>query len=100
MKCANRANNPSTVHASGRTGPPDSASDSKRGLCVEIWPQMFRAAQMPHLQTLWACWMPLGLYALHRFVGEKRRRHLVLFAVCWLMSPLVIAVSMSEAAGS
>lgn len=48
----------------------------------------YRAAQMPHLQTLWACWMPLGLYALHRYVSEKRRRHLVLFAVCWLMNGL------------
>jgi hypothetical protein len=28
----------------------------------------YRAAQMPHLQTLWSCWMPLGLYFLHRFV--------------------------------
>jgi hypothetical protein len=48
----------------------------------------YRAAQMPHLQTLWACWMPLGLYALHRFTTDRRRRHLVLFVVCWLMNGL------------
>jgi hypothetical protein len=48
----------------------------------------YRAAQMPHLQTLWTCWMPLGLYALHRFAGERRTRHLVLFGVCWLMNGL------------
>src|SRR5205823_1227982 len=46
----------------------------------------YRAAQMPHLQTLWACWMPLGLYALHRYVAGKQRRYLALFAVCWLMN--------------
>ena len=48
----------------------------------------YRAAQMPHLQTLWSCWMPLGLYALHGFVTERRPRQLVLFGICWLMNGL------------
>jgi len=46
----------------------------------------YRAAQMPHLQTLWSCWMPLGLYAMHRFIGERRPRYLVLLGICWLMN--------------
>ena len=48
----------------------------------------YRAAQMPHLQILWACWMPLGLFALHRFIAERRKRYLVLFGVCWLLNGL------------
>src|SRR5436190_11268457 len=34
----------------------------------------YRAAQMPHLQTLWACWMPLGLFALHGYLKQHRAR--------------------------
>jgi len=60
----------------------------------------YRAAQMPHLQTLVSCWMPLGLLALHGFVndadaqgqsperGRARGRSLVLFGVCWLLNGL------------
>jgi hypothetical protein len=48
----------------------------------------YRAAQMPHLQTLWACWMPLGLLALHRFIATHRRRDLVLFGICWMLNGL------------
>ncbi len=48
----------------------------------------YRAAQMAHLQTLWSCWMPLGLLALHRFLEGRRRRDLALFGLCWLMNGL------------
>jgi hypothetical protein len=48
----------------------------------------YRAAQMPHLQMLWSCWMPLALLALHRYIEEHRRRDLVLLAVCWLLNGL------------
>jgi hypothetical protein len=48
----------------------------------------YRADQIPHLQVLWSCWMPLGLLALHRFLDTRRRRDLALFGVCWLMNGL------------
>ena len=48
----------------------------------------YRGAQIAHLQAQWSCWMPLALYALHRFVDGRRRRDLVLFAVCWVMNGL------------
>jgi hypothetical protein len=48
----------------------------------------YRAAQVPHLQTLWSCWMPLALLALHRYLDERRPRDLWLFALCWLMNGL------------
>jgi hypothetical protein len=48
----------------------------------------YRAAQMPHLQTLWSCWMPFALLALHAFVTTKRARWLVLFGVSWLLNGL------------
>lgn len=46
----------------------------------------YRASQISHLQALWSCWMPLGLFALHRFLEERRRRDLALFGACWLMN--------------
>ena len=48
----------------------------------------YRAAQVPHLQTLWSCWMPLALLSLHRYLDEHRPRDLWLFALCWLMNGL------------
>jgi hypothetical protein len=48
----------------------------------------YRASQMPHLQMLWSCWMPLGLLALHRFIIKRRRRDLGLLAGCWLLNGL------------
>jgi hypothetical protein len=48
----------------------------------------FRAAQIWHMQILWTCWMPLGLFALHRFLERRRRRDLALFALCWLLNGL------------
>lgn len=48
----------------------------------------YRAAQMPHLQMLWSCWMPVALFALHGFVETRRARYLWLFGVAWLMNGL------------
>ncbi len=48
----------------------------------------YRAAQMPHLQAQWSCWMPLALFALHGYLDERRRKYLVLFGVSWLMNAL------------
>jgi hypothetical protein len=48
----------------------------------------YRAAQMPHLQMLVACWMPLGLLALHRFLETRRWGFLAAFGVCWLFNAL------------
>ena len=48
----------------------------------------YRAAQMPHLQTLWSCWMPLGLFCLHKFLDTRRRSALILFGLCWLLNGL------------
>ncbi|HYN06495.1 MAG TPA: hypothetical protein VES67_03800 [Vicinamibacterales bacterium] len=48
----------------------------------------YRAAQIPHLQMLVACWMPLGLLALHRYLDTRRWSYLLLAGVCWLMNAL------------
>jgi hypothetical protein len=48
----------------------------------------YRAAQMPHIQMLVACWMPLGLLALHRYLDTRRVRYLALLGVCWLLNAL------------
>lgn len=48
----------------------------------------YRAAQLPHLQTLMSCWMPLGLLALHRYRQTHRRRDLAWLAACWLLNGL------------
>lgn len=48
----------------------------------------YRATQMPHLQLLVTCWMPLGLLALHRYLRHRRRGDLVLLGICWLMNGL------------
>ncbi len=41
----------------------------------------YRMAQLAHLQVLASFWMPLALAALHRYVGDRRRRWLVAFGV-------------------
>ena len=46
----------------------------------------YRAAQLPHLQVLWSCWMPLGLLGLHRYLDSHRSRFLVLAGVCWVLN--------------
>jgi hypothetical protein len=48
----------------------------------------YRAAQMPHLQILMSCWMPLALLGLHGYLERRRPRDLALFAVAWLMNGL------------
>lgn len=48
----------------------------------------YRAAQMPHLQTLWACGMPFALLFLHRFIDTKRPLNLAGFGICWLFNGL------------
>jgi hypothetical protein len=48
----------------------------------------YRAAQIPHLQMLVACWMPLGLLALHRYLDTRRWSYLGLAGLCWLLNAL------------
>jgi hypothetical protein len=48
----------------------------------------YRAAQLPHLQTLLSCWMPLALLGLHRFLDGHRRRDLLLAGTAWLLNGL------------
>ena len=48
----------------------------------------YRTAQMPHVQMLLTCWMPLGLLALHQYMDTRRPRALVLFGVAWTMNAL------------
>ncbi len=48
----------------------------------------YRAAQLPHLQVLWSCWMPLCLLGLHRYLESPRARFLALAGVCWLLNGL------------
>ena len=44
--------------------------------------------QLAHLQVLASYWMPLGLFALHRYYRDPRVRWLVLFGTCTLMNGL------------
>ena len=46
----------------------------------------YRAEQVSHLQTEAAFFMPLGLLALHRFWESRRRRWLVVLAVCTFLN--------------
>jgi hypothetical protein len=48
----------------------------------------YRGGQMSHLQLLVACWMPLGLLALHNYLDRRRTRYLMLAGVCWLFNAL------------
>lgn len=48
----------------------------------------YRLGQMSHLQLLVACWMPLGLWALHTYLDRRRARYLVLAGICWLINAL------------
>lgn len=48
----------------------------------------YRASQMPHIQMLWAMWMPLALLALHRYLEQRRRRDLVIAGICWFLNGL------------
>ena len=53
------------------------------GLAYLIAP--YRASQIAHIQALAVFWAPLALLGLHAFLETRRRRWLVLFAVCWLL---------------
>ena len=48
----------------------------------------YRAAQIPHLQTLISCWMPLALLGLHRYLDRRRLRDLAIAAGAWTMNGL------------
>ncbi|MEX1129095.1 MAG: hypothetical protein WEB50_11060 [Vicinamibacterales bacterium] len=48
----------------------------------------YRASQLSHLQVLTAQWMPLALYAMHRYLDDRRRRWLVLFGAAWVIQAL------------
>lgn len=48
----------------------------------------YRISQIPHLQMLASWWMPFALLALHAFIETKRRRWLVLLALCWTLNGL------------
>jgi hypothetical protein len=56
------------------------------GLAFMLAP--YRMQQLGHLQVLSYYWAPLVLLALHRYLRERRRRWLVLFAVSWLLQGL------------
>jgi uncharacterized membrane protein len=48
----------------------------------------YRAAQIPHLQMLTSGWMPLGLWALHRYFAQGSRRALLGFSAAFLLQAL------------
>jgi hypothetical protein len=48
----------------------------------------YRAAQIPHLQMLWALGMPLCLLAIHRYTETRRPRDLLLAGASWLLTAL------------
>jgi hypothetical protein len=48
----------------------------------------YRAAELAHLQSLAAFYLPVGLAALHAYLDDRRRRWLVLFGVMWVLQSL------------
>ena len=48
----------------------------------------YRVAQLPHLQMLMFGWMPIGLWALHRFFRSGSRSVLAIFVVAFLLQGL------------
>lgn len=54
----------------------------------------YRAEQLAHVQVLAYFWTPLVLLGLHRYVGDGRRRWLVLFAGAWLGQSLTNGYAM------
>jgi hypothetical protein len=48
----------------------------------------YRAAQVSHVQVLMACWMPVALLGLHRYLETRRPRWLVVFAGAWMLQGL------------
>ena len=50
--------------------------------------QPFRASHFSHLQWLMTGWLPLSLWALHRYVATRAARHLIVCAVFFLLQAL------------
>ncbi len=48
----------------------------------------YRMDQLAHVQVLASYWMPLGLFALHRYYRDPRIPWLALFGICTLMNGL------------
>ena len=48
----------------------------------------FRAQEAGHLQSLMYGWMPIGLWALHRYFATGRRTALASFAAAFLLAGL------------
>ena len=63
------------------TGRPDAALLA--GVAFACSP--YRVPQIYHLQVLTAGWMPLGLWALHRFFATGSRRALAGFTICFVL---------------
>jgi hypothetical protein len=53
--------------------------------------QPFRALHLSHLQWLMTGWLPLSLWALHRYVATRRLRDLLLATACYLLQALTAA---------
>jgi hypothetical protein len=48
----------------------------------------FRMSQYAHLQMVATGWIPIALFALHRYFSTRRPRWLALFAVSWILQTL------------
>jgi hypothetical protein len=48
----------------------------------------YRIDQLPHLQVLTAYWLPMALFALHRYLIDRRVRWLALFALLYVLQGL------------
>lgn len=48
----------------------------------------YRASQMPHVQLLVTAWLPLMVFALHRYLRDRRTADLALLGLAWLMNGL------------
>ena len=48
----------------------------------------YRVSQTPHIQMMWGFWMPLALWAAHRYVETRRRVWLAVFAGSWVLQAL------------
>src|SRR5262249_35354579 len=53
--------------------------------------QPFRALHLSHLQWLMTGWLPLSLWALHRYVAARRLRDLLLVTAFYLLQALTAA---------
>lgn len=56
------------------------------GLAFAFTP--YRTTEIAHIQSLSAYWLPVALFAAHRYLREPRRRWLGLFGVSWLVQAL------------